>query len=317
MRNGGAAARTDIDFTGPAGRVEAAHLLHRPGIPDVRQRPLADFAHGGAIQHVALAARVHISVLLDVHRPTPQVVARVLPIAGCVAGIGTHQVGFILLDTDLVYARHGLPEPDEVIHLRPIALHHHHLHHYLEPRAPLVFHAREADEIIAHLLELRALAVELEGLLPGAIEAQRDLFQRRIEDPAGAALVEKRAVGREQRRDAVTVAPLDALEDVRVHEGLAQADQHHVLGGVSGFANETFEDLVRHIGFGLRMGFTRAHGAVEIALGGGFDNVLDRQRPEPRPARQVTPQKLCPVPGPHAYIHCTCRVVEELLYLVP
>jgi len=157
-------------------------------------------------------------------------------------------------------------------------------------------------KIVAHLLELRALAVELEGLLPGAIEAQGDLFQRRIENPAGAALVEERAVGRKQRRDAVAVAQLDALEDMRVHEGLAQADQHHVLGRVSGFANQTFEDRVGHVGFGLRMGFTRAHRAVEIALGGGFDNVLDGQRPEPRPARQVAPQKAWPVPCPHAYL---------------
>src|SRR5271157_3509012 len=170
MWNRGAAARTDIDFTGPAGGVEAAHLLHGFAIPDLRQRLLADFAHRRAIQHVALAAGVDISVLLDVHGPAPQVVAGVLPIGGCVAGVGLHEVGFIRLDADLVYARHGLPEADEIVYLGRIALHHHHLHHYLKPRPALVFQAREADEIVAHLFELGALAVELEGLLLGAIE---------------------------------------------------------------------------------------------------------------------------------------------------
>ena len=116
--------------------------------------------------------------------------------------------------------------------------------------------------------------------------------------------VQKRAVGGEQRGDAVAVAEFDALEDVRVHERLAQADQHHVLGGFARLADKTFEDFVRHIRFGLFMGFARAHGAIQIALGGGFDDIFDRQRRQGGPPRQVTPQQFCPVPGPHVYIHC-------------
>jgi hypothetical protein len=157
----------------------------------------------------------------------------------------------------------------------------------LEPRSRL---PGEAHEVIAHFFEFGALAVELKSLFLRAVEAERDLLERRIEHARAEFLVQKRAVGGKQRRDAMAMAELDALENVRVHERLAQPDQHHVLGGFSCLADETLEHLRRHIAFGLRMSFARAHRAVEIALGGGLDDVLHRQRVEPASARHVAPQ---------------------------
>ena len=77
------------------------------------------------------------------------------------------------------------------------------------------------------------------------------------------------------------MAELDAVEDLRVHERLAQPDQHHVLGGAAGLVHQPLEDFVGHIGFRLLVGFTRAHGAIEIALGGGLHDVFHRQRRDP------------------------------------
>ena len=95
------------------------------------------------------------------------------------------------------------------------------------------------------------------------------------------------------------MAELDALHYLRIHEGLAEADQHHVLGRIAGLADQGFEDAIRHVGLGLPVGFARAHGAVEIALGGGLDDILHRQRRQLGPARHVCPQQFCAVPGPH------------------
>ena len=107
------------------------------GVPDLRQRLLAEVAQRRAVQHVALAAGIHVAVLLDVHRPAPEVVAGVLPVLRGVAGLGPHQVGLVFLDAHLVDARHGAPEAQEIVHLAGVALHLHHLHHHLqlEPRS--------------------------------------------------------------------------------------------------------------------------------------------------------------------------------------
>ena len=85
-------------------------------------------------------------------------------------------------------------------------------------------------------------------------------------------------------------AVLDATKNFGVHEGLAQSDQHHVLGRAARFLDQPVEDLVRHIFFRLLVGFTRAHGAVEIAFGGGLDDVLDRLRAKQRAPRKISPQ---------------------------
>ena len=77
-----------------------------------------------------------------------------------------------------------------------------------------------------------------------------------------------------------------------IHEGLAQADQHHVFGGVAGFAHQALEDLVRHVGFGLLVGFARAHGAIEIAFGGGLHDVFHRQRRQPWTGAQGNPKEV-------------------------
>ena len=44
------------------------------------------------------------------------------------------------------------------------------------------------------------------------------------------------------------LAEFDALEDLAVHEGLAQADQHHVFARAGRALNQTLEDLVASIG---------------------------------------------------------------------
>ncbi len=55
------------------------------------------------------------------------------------------------------------------------------------------------------------------------------------------------------------------------------------------------EDLVGHVFFGLLMRFARTHGTVQIALGGGFDDVLDRQRGDTLGAAKIAPQKFCAI----------------------
>src|ERR1035437_7958710 len=69
MRDGGAAARADVPLAAASGGMQAAHLLHGRGVPDLRERLLPDGAQRLAVQHVALAAGVHVAVLFYVHRP--------------------------------------------------------------------------------------------------------------------------------------------------------------------------------------------------------------------------------------------------------
>src|SRR5262249_13209756 len=133
-------------------------------------------------------------------------------------------------------------------------------------------------------------------------EAERDLFERRSENTGGERFVQEGAIGREQGRDAVAMAILDTLENALVHERLAQAAEHHVLGGSAGFTHQPIEDLGSHIRFWLLVRLTRAHGTVEIALGCGLDDIFDGESAQARAARKVSPQKLSPVPGPHRII---------------
>ena len=308
MRDGGAAARADVHLAAASGGMQAAHLLHRLGVPDLDQRLLPDGAQRLAVQHVALAAGVDVAVLFHVHRPAPQVVAGVFPIAGGMAGIGAHQVGLVLLDAQLVHARDALPEAQKVVHLAGVAFHAHHLHHDLEFGAALVLHAREAHEVVAHLFELRALAIELEGLLLEAVEAQGDLFERRIQHLGGIALVQERPVGGEQGGDAVLVAVLDAFEDLRVHERFAQPDQHHVLGGISG---------LRRAVYGI------SHPSCPPWAGDGFPAGTSgntgytwrwSRRCTPPAARRAgpgasdSPTAVLRDSRPSSLIYCTCRV---------
>ena len=65
-------------------------------------------------------------------------------------------------------------------------LHADHLHHHLQLRPALLLHAREADEVVADFVEVRALAVELEALLLRAVEAEGELFERRVQTAAEA-----------------------------------------------------------------------------------------------------------------------------------
>src|SRR5512133_406608 len=105
-----------------------------------------------------------------------------LPLPGGVTGIRAHHVRLVGLNADLVDARNLAPEIDKVAHLAGVPLHLDHLHHYLQMRTPLAFQLREADEVVAHLLELSALTVELERLFLRAVEAEGNLLQRGIEN---------------------------------------------------------------------------------------------------------------------------------------
>jgi hypothetical protein len=210
--------------------MQPAHPLHLFAVPDLLERPRPDRPHRLAVQHVALAARIHVTGMLHIHRPAPQVVAGMAPLLRLVSGAGAHEVGLIFLDPHLVDARNGAPKTPEILHLAGVALHPDHLDHHLRPCLALLLHPRETDEIVTHFLEPRALAIELEALLGRAVEAERDVLERGGKEPPGHLLVEKGPVGREQRRDLVPLAIFDAVEDLRIHERLTEPDQHHVLG---------------------------------------------------------------------------------------
>src|SRR5581483_272604 len=126
-----------------------------------------------SVEHVALATRVNIAILFDVHRAAPEVMTGMLPLIRGMSCVRTHQVGFVFLDTDLVDAGHGLPEIDEIRDFAGVALHADHLRYHLQFGVPLVLHSREPYEIVAYLLELGALAVELVALPAGAVKTQR------------------------------------------------------------------------------------------------------------------------------------------------
>ena len=55
---------------------------------------------------------------------------------------------------------------------------------------------------------------------------------------------------------------LDAVENRRIHEGLAQTNQHHILRRLACLADHVLEDLVCHVGLGLFVGLARAHRAI-------------------------------------------------------
>ena len=93
-------------------------------------------------------------------------------------------------------------------------------------------------------------------------------------------------------------AVFDAIEDFRIEQRLAQSDQHHVFGRLECALNETREDVIRHVFFGLLMCLTRTHRAVQVALRGGFDDIFHRERIQLRLAPEISPQQTCAV-------HCT------------
>lgn len=95
------------------------------------------------------------------------------------------------------------------------------------------------------------------------------------------------------------LAVVDAIEDPGIEEWFAESDEHHVLRGFSGFANETLEDTFGHVLLGLLMGFAGAHGAVEITLGGCLDDVLNRQGAHIGATGEIGPQQFGSVPRPH------------------
>jgi hypothetical protein len=82
-------------------------------------------------------------------------------------------------------------------------------------------------------------------------------------------------------------------------KGSPKPYEHHVLGGIGRLAHHCVEDLFRHVRFRLFVRLARAHRAVQVALGGGLDDVLDGQARQSGAPRQVSPQEFCPVPGPH------------------
>src|SRR5713101_10107916 len=139
--------------------MELAHALHLARIPDGLERLFTDVSYRLAIQHVALAARIDVARLFHVHRPAPEVVARVFPFARGVSRVRPHQVGLVFFDAYLIDAGNLRPEAHEVFDLARVALHTHHLDYHLHLCATLVFHSRETHEVVAHFFETRTFAV--------------------------------------------------------------------------------------------------------------------------------------------------------------
>ena len=161
---------------------------------------------------------------LDVHGAAPEVMAGVLPVLRGVGGIGAHEVCFVGLDAHFIDPGDGAPEAGELFDFVPVALHAHHLDDDLHFRAALLFAAGEVDEVVPHLFEFGAFAVELEALFGGAIEAEGDVFEVGIEEALGGGFIEERAVGGEEGEDFVLIAEGDAVEDFGIEERLAETD---------------------------------------------------------------------------------------------
>lgn len=75
-----------------------------------------------------------------------------------------------------------------------------------------------------------------------------------------------------------------------------------MFAGLAGLADQPFKDGVGHVLFGLFVRFARAHGAVEIAFGSGFDDVFDRQGLHVGLTREVGPEEFGAIPCPHFLI---------------
>ena len=71
VRDGGAAAGADIDLAGAAFGVQPAHAPHLGRVPDFFDPLMLQVSERRAVEHVALAAGVHISILLHVDRSAP------------------------------------------------------------------------------------------------------------------------------------------------------------------------------------------------------------------------------------------------------
>ena len=112
------------------------------------------------------------------------------PVAGGMAGIGAHQVGFVGFDANLIDARDVTPEADEVVDFIPVAFHAYHLRNYLHLDAALLLHAGEADEVVANFFKARTFAVILERLFCGAVKAESDVFERRAQDLIAGGFVQ-------------------------------------------------------------------------------------------------------------------------------
>ena len=111
------------------------------------------------------------------------------------------------------------------------------------------------------------------------------------------------------------LAVFDAIEDFTIHERLAQADQHHVLGAAAGFLDRTGEDLFGHVLLGLLVRFAGTHRAVEITLSRRFDDVLYRQGVQRGFVPQVSPQQFGTIPGAHdSKLYCSCAVETGIMF---
>ena len=86
------------------------------------------------------------------------------------------------------------PEPHEVIDFVPIPLHPHHLNDNLHFALALLLHAGKAEKVVSDALEAGALAIVLERLFRRAVEAERDVLQRRRKQFLSAGFVEKSTV---------------------------------------------------------------------------------------------------------------------------
>ena len=154
------------------------------------------------------------------------------PVAGAVSGSGRMQVGFVILDADLIDAGDGGPEANEVVDLAGIAA----------PCAPSArppealawrscFMRAKRTKLSRTFSNLRALAVKLEALLGGAVEAEGDVLEG--QSRTRARVFSSRNVPLVESRVEMLCWWQNSMRSkiLRIHERLAQADQHHVLGG--------------------------------------------------------------------------------------
>jgi len=222
-----------------------------------------------------------------------------LPLVGRVAGVGAHQIGFVLFDAELIHAGNRAPEADKIVDLAGVALHAHHLHHDLKLGSPLMLSFAKRTKLSRTFSKLRALAVELEGLLLRAIEAESDLLQRRIEHLAGVALVEEGAIversvemlwrWQNSMRSKMSLSMNGSPSPISI---MCSADAPDSRTSVSKMSCDMSALAAR----GSRAGTWGSRGCTWRC----FDDVLDRQRRQLERPRKVSPQKFGAVPGPHA-----------------
>jgi deoxyribodipyrimidine photo-lyase len=72
------------------------------------------------------------------------------------------------------------------------------------------------------------------------------------------------------------------------------------------------EDFVGHIFLGLGMSFARAHGAIQVTLGGCLDYIFDGQGRDAFAPQQVRPEKFCAIYKTHPHFYHLTNMVDRV-----